>query len=141
MFAFQFTHPRRVRLTWRSFCGWPVGDFNSHTHAGCDKSAGNWSHCTMISIHTPVQGATMAARLSAAAPYHFNSRTYAGATKVQIIDLTPFQFTHPYRVRCTSALASKTFQFTPHAGGDDYLHFSGGFQFTPTQGATFGAEQ
>ena len=97
----------------------PISRFNSRTHAGCDEIYMFCSPCsTFVSIHAPMQGATL---------YHyhfhvliegFNSRTHAGCD-LQLFFLVGyvlrFQFTHPCRVRHCFLQYIKgciTFQFT-----------------------------
>ena len=76
--VFQSTHPYRVRRRCPAYSH-PVYGFNPRTHTGCDIPSVSAPIFSVVSIHAPIQGATI-----------FDSR---------IDRRCKFQSTHPYRVR------------------------------------------
>ena len=91
---FQSTHPYRVRLA-TIFFGKMICCFNPRTHTGCDHANINLQWLKVVSIHAPIQGATL-----------MTSQKYGHCL---------FQSTHPYRVRRIGVFLqrqSKRFQST-----------------------------
>ena len=120
---FQSTHPYRVRQ-FRTPSDTSHTCFNPRTHTGCDVLPDNCKEIFLVSIHAPIQGATLSivSRLSSrkmfqsthpyrvrlnvntvmAVPPCFNPRTHTGCDYSSvdgIVTFLKFQSTHPYRVR------------------------------------------
>ena len=62
---FQSTHPYRVSHCYIFTLSCRIR-FNPHTHTGCDQGHSLQADCTKVSIHTPIQGVTLAFRISPA---------------------------------------------------------------------------
>ncbi len=120
--TFQSTHPCRVRRP-NSNSFRQIQYFNPRTHAGCDQALQDYSPTFAISIHAPMQGATLVISYIGIIIHHFNPRTHAGCDQracgdnksifisihapmqgatvniLVVVVLILFQSTHPCRVR------------------------------------------
>ena len=121
--SFQSTHPYRVRQHFKMVDN-TERCFNPRTHTGCDSTVIGIKIFLWVSIHAPIQGATLfllcvlleefcfnprthtgcdyLLSLSVEHELSFNPRTHTGCDApeaVQRFSLQRFQSTHPYRVR------------------------------------------
>ncbi len=119
----QSMHPYRVQQASSSIRR-RTGGFNPRIHTGCDNKESNYIYtrmtfqsthpyrmrrhdgqkvelCIIVSIHAPIQGATVSMAMCRAPGLCFNPRTHTGCDlRSQQQELRVlFQSTHPYRVR------------------------------------------
>ena len=76
--------------------------FNPRTHTGCDlKSARSFSKDDYVSIHAPIQGATMLSEEQVSNGVFQSTHPYRvrQAFTLLLFSSRRFQSTHPYRVR------------------------------------------
>ena len=108
---FQSTHPYRVRLRCR-VCSSTLACFNPRTHTGCDIYADYFRNSQWVSIHAPIQGATVSplfedllTEVSIHAPIQGATGVFAQRYLHEM-----FQSTHPYRVRPPASGATGIFR-------------------------------